>query len=90
MIEDLVAQRYLHIQLDEAMVWLGDVITREDQTHELLLMTSLHCGVHSRKGSSRIGNDQPKKHTQTMHDEALTWSASVTKGGEFFGWGKRS
>ena len=78
MVEDLVARRYLHIRLDEAMVWLGDAITREDLSLELLLMTGLHCGVHSRKGNDRIDNDQPKEHTQTMHDEALTWRASVT------------
>ena len=78
MVEDLVARRYLHIRLDEAMVWLGDAITREDLSLELLLMTGLHCGVHSRKRSDMIGNDQPKEHTQTMHDEALTWRARVT------------
>ena len=78
MVEDLVARHHLHIRLDEAMVWLGDVITREDRSLKLLLVTDLHCGVHSRKGSGRIGNDQPKEHTQTMHDEALTWRARVT------------
>ena len=59
------------------MVLLGDVITREDLSLELLLMTGLHCGVHSRKGSGRIGNDQHKEHTQTMHDENLAWRARV-------------
>jgi hypothetical protein len=53
------------------MVWLGDVITREDRSLKLLLVTDLQCGVHSRKGSDKIGNDQPKEHTQTVHDEAL-------------------
>jgi hypothetical protein len=74
----LVAQRYLHIQLDEAMVWLGDVSTQEDLSLELLLVTGLHCGVHSRKGNGRIGNDQPKEHTQPLYDEALTRRARVT------------
>ena len=67
MAEDLVAQRYLHIRLDEDMVWLGNVITQEDQTNELLLVTGLQCGVHSHKGSSRIGNGQ----LRSIHKQCL-------------------
>ena len=76
-VEQKVARHYLHICLDEAIVRLGDVITPEERIQRLIV-TSLNCRVHSRKGSLRIGNLQPKEHTHTMYDEDFAWRVRVT------------